>query len=113
MATYASLTAAEKSIVEAWDRNNRGWLNSLATLLIQARALKASADASGGAGEILATLDAGEIVPNSGGIAGAQDLTKEVIAALRTAGLDDFVTKYDTATIREYIAKAAGPTAGL
>jgi hypothetical protein len=113
MATYASLTASEKSIVEAWDRNNRGWLNSLATLLVQARALKASADTSGGAGDIISSLNEGECIPNTGGIAGSQKLTKEVMTELRMIGLDDFVTKYDTPDIREYIAKAAGPTAGL
>ena len=75
--------------------------------------MKASLDASGGAGDILDSLDAGEIVPNSSGIAGAHDLTKEDWATLRTVGLGGFLTTYDTAGVRELAAKAAGPTAGL
>jgi len=112
MGLYVDLTQDEKTRTEAWDRDLRGWINSLATLLVQARALKAAADASGGPKEILATLDAGEIIPNTGGIAGAQNLTKEEIETLRSAGLDDLVTKYDVEIIRQFFAKAAGPTAG-
>jgi hypothetical protein len=32
---------------------------------------------------------------------------------MRTAGLTDFLTNYDTDAVRRVIAKAAGPTAGL
>ena len=113
MATYASLTQEQKDILSAWERNTRGWFNGLSRQITEARALKASLDASGGAGVILDSLDIGEIIPNSSGIAGAHDLTKENWALLRSAGINAFLTEYDTTQVREVLAKANGPTAGL
>ncbi len=114
MATYASLTTEEKEILAAWERNCRGWVNTaISRSIIEARALKASLDASGGAGDLLDSLDAGEIIPNSSGIAGAHDLTKEEWAVLRSAGINDYLTAYDTVAVRQVAAKAAGPLAGL
>jgi hypothetical protein len=114
MAFYDDLTQDQKDILAAWERNLRGWINNnISRGIIEARALKASLDAAGGAGDILDSLDAGEIVPNSGGIAGAHDLTKEEWATLRSAGLNTFLTSYDTTNVRALAAKAAGPTAGL
>lgn len=113
MALYSELTPEDQAVLAAWERNMRGWLNSLATLLSQARALDASLEASGGAGAILDSLTAGEVVPNSSGIAGAHNLTKEEWAQMRQAGLQDFLLAYDTDAVRRVLAKAAGPTAGL
>jgi len=113
MVTYASLSQVDKDLLAAWEAQTRAWVNGLSRLIVEARALKASLDASGGAGDILDSLDAGEVVPNSGGLRGAQALTKEEWATLRTAGLADYLTKYDTTVVREIAAKAAGPTAGL
>jgi hypothetical protein len=113
MATYAELTQEQKDQLAALERNTRGWLNSLAALLAQARALDAAWSASNGGDAILASLNIGEVVPNSSGIAGAQNLTKEEWNTMRTVGLTDFLTSYDTDAVRRVIAKAAGPTAGL
>ena len=113
MGLYNDLSQADKDILAAWERNLRGWINNnISRGIIEARALKSSLDASGGAGDILDSLDAAEIVPNSSGIAGAQNLTKEEWATLRAAGLNTFLTSYDTLTVRALAAKAAGPTAG-
>ena len=112
MATYASLTTEQQAILTAWDRDFRGWVNALATLLIQARVLDDSYNTAGGAGEILALLTAGEIVPNTGGIAGAQSLATTDYTPL-VGGLGAFLTSYDTDTVRQLIAKSSGPTAGL
>ena len=114
MGTYNNLSQDDKDILAAWERNLRGWINGIVSRgTVEARALKASLDASGGAGDILDSLDAGEVVPNSGGIAGAQNLTKEEWLVLRNTGLNDFLTTYDTVGVRQVAAKAAGPTAGL
>jgi len=114
MGLYVDLSQSDKDILAAWERNTRGWINGIISRgIVQARALKASLDASGGAGDILDSLDAGEVVPNSGGISGAQDLTKEEWATLRTVGLGGYLTTYDTVAVRKVAAKAAGPTAGL
>lgn len=113
MAAYTDLTDAQKAQLAALERNTRGWLNSLAALLVQARALDAAWAASNGGDSIVGSLDAAEVVPNSSGIAGAQNLTKEEWQQLRSAGLTDFLTTYDTDAVRRVIAKAAGPTAGV
>lgn len=114
MGLYVNLSQSDKDTLAAGGRDVRGWLNGIISAGInQARALDAFFKASGSAGDILDSLDAGEIVPNSSGIAGAQDLTKEEWLTLRTTGLDDYLTIYDTVAVRELLAKAAGPTAGL
>lgn len=114
MGLYVDLSQSDKDIVEPLESFVRGWLNGIISAgIIQARSLKAAMDASGGAGEILDGLDPGEVIPNTSGIAGAQDLTVEEWAILRTTGLDDYLTTYDTIAVRELLAKAAGPTAGL
>jgi hypothetical protein len=112
MATYASLTQEQKDVLAAWERNTRGWFNTIARSLMEARALQAALDASGGPREIVTSLDVGEEVPNSSGIAGAQNLTKQELAAL-VALIDGFITDFDVDAVRQNIAKAAGPTAGL
>jgi len=110
---YNDLPQEDKDLLAAWERNTRGWLNSLARLLAEARALDAALEASNGPGAVLDGLDAGQVVPNSSGIAGAQNLTKEEWATMRQAGLQDFLLAYDTDAVRRVLAKAAGPTAGL
>lgn len=112
MGLYVDLPQEDKDILAAWERNARGWFNSAATLLAQARALQAAADAGGGPREIITALDAGEEIPNSSGIAGAHDMTKSEWGAL-VAVLDEYVTNNDNAEDRQLFAKAAGPTAGL
>ena len=113
MATYDSLSAEDKGIVEAFERDFRGWVNGLATMLVQARALEAAHEAGGGTGSIVATLDPGEDIPNTSGIAGAQPLQQDTDWAALIAGLEAFVTTYDTPATRQRMAQAAGPTAGL
>ena len=110
---YNDLPQEDKDLLAAWERNTRGWLNSLARLVAEARALDAALEASNGPGAILDGLDVGQVVPNSSGIAGAQNLTKEEWATMRQAGLQDFLLAYDTDAVRRVLAKAAGPTAGL
>ena len=113
MGTYAALPQADKDSLAEWDKSFRGWANNnISRGTIQARALKASLDSSGGAGSIFDGLDALEIVPNPGGIAGAQNLTKEEWATLRKA-LNIFLTTYDTIATRQLAAKASGPLAGV
>lgn len=112
--TYDELTPEQKAILGAFERNFRGWVNShISRGIVEARALEAAAASTGGASAILALLDAGQVVPNSSGIAGAHSLTKEELEAFIVAGLGDFLTTYDTVAVRRLAAKIAGPTAGL
>jgi len=113
MGTYANLSQSDKNILNAWDRDFRGWINNnISRGIIQARALKAALDASNGAGDILDGLNAGQVVPNTGGIAGVQNLTKEEMAT-GIAAMNTFLTNYDTVVVRAFAAKAAGPQAGV
>lgn len=112
MATYDSLLQADKDLLAAWERNSRGWVNTYASLLIQARQLVASANATGGPRDIVISLDNGEVVPNSSGIAGAHDLTKQELAGV-VAFLDEVIANSDNAPDLELMAQASGPTAGL
>jgi len=113
MGLYKDLTARQVELLGETTKQSRAWFNGLAALLTQARAIDAAMKASGGPAAILDSLDAGEIVPNTSNIAGAQDLTKEEWATLRVAGFDDFLAQYDTVAVRRILAKACGPTAGL
>ncbi len=111
---YTDLSAAEKEVLAVWERNVRGWIHTIISKgIVQARALDASMQAPGGAGSLLDSLDAGEIIPNSSGIQGGLDLTKEQWLVLRSIGLGGFLNTYDTTAVRQVAATAAGPTAGL
>lgn len=113
MATYDSLTDDQKQILAAWERNMRAWINGIiAKGVSQGRVLDAAHDASDGAGDILALLDPGEIVPNSSGIAGSQDLDTTEWTTL-IAGFKQFLLDYDTDSVLQQASKAAGPVAGL
>ena len=113
MVTYDSLTADQKQILAAWEANTRAWVGQIIGKgVVQGRVLDAAHDSSDGAGDILALLDPGEVIPNSSGIAGSQDLDTAEWATL-IAGLKAFLIDYDTNAVRQNVAKAAGPTAGL
>ncbi len=112
MGLYNDLTEGQKSIVEPWTNNFRAWVGELARELMVGRALQASYQATNGTGDIIGTLDVGETVPNTGGLPGAQPLLDTDMVAL-VAGLDAFITTYDTVATRQRMAQAAGPLAGL
>ena len=105
-------TPEQELIALPFERNMRGWVNDLARLLVAGRALQASNEATGGMGDIVPTLDPGDVIPNSSGLAGAQPLTQTDWNAL-IAGLANFITTYDTLGTRQRIAQAAGPLAGV
>ena len=113
MVTYDSLTDDQKQVLAAWESNTRAWIsNIIGRGVSQGRVLDAAYDASDGAGDLLALLDPGEVIPNSSGLAGAQDLDTAEWATLVT-GLKAFLTAYDTGATLQNVAKAGGPTAGL
>lgn len=112
MGLYVDLLPEEKAILEAWERNTRAGLNTVARLVNELRTLQAAADASGGPRSIVQGLDAGQEIPNTSGLAGAHNLTKAEWASLLQI-VDDFLTANDTVAVRQLLTKAAGPTAGL
>jgi hypothetical protein len=113
MVTYDSLTDDEKQVLAAWERNMRAWIGGIIGKGVSTgRVLDAAHDSNGGAGDILPQLDPGEVVPNSSGIAGAQDLDTAEWTTMVNA-LKAFLVAYDTNAARQNVTKAAGPTAGL
>lgn len=112
MALYADITPEQRAIIEAWERNTRGALNTLARLINEFRQLRAAADASGGPREIVTSLDVGQEVPNTSGLAGAHNLSKAEWASLLGV-IDDVLLNYDTAAIRQILSKSSGVNAGL
>jgi hypothetical protein len=113
MVTYDSLSVEEQAQLQAWVNQFRSFAtNFIGKGVVTGRALDAARSASGGAQDLIDSLDALEVVPNTSGLAGAQGLTKEELGALIT-GLSAFLASYDTTNVRENVAKAGGPTAGL
>ena len=112
MGLYADLTQQDRDLLAAWERNVRGWVNTYARSLIEARVLVAAADATGGPRSIVSSLTAGEVIPNSSGISGAHDLTKQELAGL-VAFLDEVIANSDNDADQQLMTQASGPTAGL
>ena len=113
MVLYTDLTEEEQTQLQAWVNEFRAFATSIIGKgVVTGRALDAARSASGGAQDLLDSLDVAEVVPNTSGLAGAQSLTKEELGTLIT-GLTSFLTSYDTVAVRENVAKAGGPTAGL
>ena len=61
----------------------------------------------GQSAEILATLDAGEIVPNNSGLPGTKALSKEEIEVL-AGWLNDFLAEWGTASKKQTYVTVAG-----
>lgn len=79
MPQYSDLTAAQKETVKQGELFVRGFLRELTRRDIDLK-LQWFTD---NAAPILAALDAGAVIPNTSGLAGAQDLTKEQLTALK------------------------------
>ncbi len=106
MATYASLTAGQKATVaHALDTMARPALGEYARLLNHFAAFKSEYDA--GAAAIIATVDVGEVIPNSSGLAGANDMTQAQWTTFVTA-INTLLTTYNTTAMRQSYALAAG-----
>ena len=82
MATYAELTSEEKSVLDSWLNNVRALAGEMARVGNHAGAAKTAYWAQISA--ILAKLDTGAVIPNAGGLAGAQALTKEQLTTLES-----------------------------
>jgi hypothetical protein len=93
-------------------KHSRRVFNTLSRLINEFRQLRAAADASGGPREIVTSLDAGQEVPNTSGLAGAHTLSKAEWASLLGV-IDDILLNYDTAAIRQILSKSSGVNAGL
>ena len=103
MATYASLSASDKAVVQSTVQLIRAVSGSTARTF---NSLKAIADDSN-AIALITSIDAGDTIPNESGLAGADDMTRSEIVSI----WNDFTTmkaSHDTAGNRAAWSKAAG-----
>ena len=83
MATYASLTAEQKALIGQAERWARGAMSSLVAYADAADFDLKEQYWLAQAKPIVDTLDAGQIIPNSSGLAGAVDINKaEMLGAM-------------------------------
>lgn len=103
MATYAELSAADQAIVQ----NTVNLIRAAAGERARAwNRQKAVAD-DDNAIALVTSIDAGETIPNTSGLAGADDMTRaELVAIWNTLEADR--TANDDATNRAAFSKAAG-----
>ena len=107
MATYASLTQADKDKLNWFVTQLRVEYDGLARFLDGVDDLKVHYTAQG-IGAIITSLDTGAVVPNMSGLAGAADLTKEQIQTAVT-DMNILLTTWWTDAKRQGYDLMAGP----
>ena len=108
MALYSELSASDKAVVQnvvnmirsTIGEKARGWNH-----------VKAIADDTNAVNLVL-SIDAGDTIPNTSGLAGADDLTRAEVVTLYTL-INTDRTNNDTAPNRASMSKAAGINALL
>ena len=83
MATFASLTPEQKVDIAAYDRFLRGMATALAKVGKESDAGKWNQFAKANVDAVIATLDAGAVIPNSTSYDGAKPLAKEEFLGLQ------------------------------
>ena len=106
MATYASLAETEKDIIDTHARVVRGFASELAKLAQKGVTIDDNWDSQVSA--IIATLDPGEVLPDTGGLAGAADITHEELTSIM-GSINTLLATYNTNAARQLYVKLAGP----
>lgn len=112
MATYASLTVEQKSILADFSNLVRAWTGEQARTNNHADAINSSYNAQVSA--ILGLVDSGEVIPNASGLAGAASLTQAETVTLVShlqnilTDMSSHVAGFNTDALRQTWAKAAG-----
>ena len=112
MATYASLTTEQKNILQDHTNLLRAWAGEQARTNNHGGAIDSAYNAH--VVTILSSLDTGEVIPQTSGLAGSASLTKEEVTTL-TSHVQNMLTDmsthtsgFNTATLRQVWAKATG-----
>ena len=103
MATYNSLDSTDRAIVDNTTNLVRGAVSEMARIWNR---IKAIADDSNAVG-LVTSLDAGQVIPNTSGLAGADDLTKEELVELYNL-LNGIRNTNDTLANRQKMSKSSG-----
>ncbi len=102
---YDALTAEQKATLDAFMTLLRPWAGEAARANNHAQLIDDTYEAS--ATGVIASLDAGAVVPNNTGLAGAMPLTKEEVLELVT-DIKTLQAGFNTPAKRQLISKAAG-----
>lgn len=108
MATYNSLSDSDKAVVQNTVNLIRAGSGEIAKVFNHLKAI----DDDPNAIALVTSVDASDTIPNTSGLAGADDLTRAEIVALYTI-LDGVRITTDDATFRAQASKAAGINALL
>lgn len=105
MASYDGLTTEQKNLLQAFTNFVRAWSGE------QARANNhgavANADYIAQIFTILGDLDAGQIIPNTSGLAGAASLVKEDLVSI-VSHIQGILASYNTEPHRQLWIRATG-----
>lgn len=103
MATYAELSAEDKAVVQNTVNMIRAACGERARAWNRQKAIADDSNAIA----LVSSIDAGGIIPNTSGLAGADDMTRsELVAVWNT--LEEDRTANDDAANRAAFSKAAG-----
>ena len=108
MATYAALSEPDKAVVQNTVNLVRSAAGSVAKTWNQMKAIADDANAVA----LITSIDAGDTIPNTSGLSGADELTRNEVVALYTL-LNLIHTTNDTTNNRAAMSKAAGINAML
>lgn len=103
MGTYANLSTQDKAVVQNTVQLIRAAAGSMSKVWNTIKAISDDTNATG----LVSGLDAGEIIPNESGFAGADDMTKTQIVSVYTI-FTGIRTTHDTAGNRALMSQAAG-----
>lgn len=109
MATYDSLTVEQKADLGRYDTFLRGVFSSLAHLAAEADGPTWNQFAVDNVDAVVDSLDPGERIPSSTGLAGAKPLTKEEFQTLQQIARGLMGTQEES---RPLLVKAVGVNAG-
>ncbi len=109
---YASLTPEQQNILQDMINLCRAWAGEQARANNHADAINTTYNAQ--VVTILSSLNVGEVVPNTSGLAGAASLTKEQVTTLVShvqnilADMSTHTSGFNTSALRQVWATAAG-----
>lgn len=106
MPTYNALETQEKETVETFDRNLRGAMGSLQRVMNTLEGLKVTYIAQ--VNSIVTTLNAGEDIPDTSGLAGSVPLDYDTEWSALITDLNNLLTTYNSDARKQIRDKAAG-----
>ena len=112
MATYDSLSNSDKNVLQNMTNMCRAWCGEQARSNNHADVINTDYNAQTSA--IISSLDAEEVIPNTSGLAGANNLTKEELITLVShmqnilSNMSSHTGGFNTTSLRQTWTKAVG-----